>query len=112
MKKLPFNFKKISMKHVYIFIILVGFSKSLYNIIDIGTPSKNSVMEILTYKPFIKTSETQVKEIQPIYSESGLSLDVKIKKSFVEETKRYSNVEPIIYKMIIEKISNIEQKEN
>ncbi|PQP79783.1 hypothetical protein C6B37_01140 [Candidatus Phytoplasma phoenicium] len=77
---------------------------------DIGTPSTNNVMEILTLKPFNESSEseTEVKEIQPVYSESGLTLDVKIKKpSGEEEIKKYSNVDSIIYKTIIEKISII-----
>lgn len=115
MKKLPFNFQKISMLHIYIFIILYGFARSLETVYNNSfRQPENHVFEIFTFKPYQKTEETEVKEIQPIYSESGLSLNVKIKKSNgVEETKRYSNIDPITFRIIMEKIlKNIDDSNN
>ncbi|KND62488.1 hypothetical protein [Candidatus Phytoplasma phoenicium] len=116
MKKLPFNFKNISMKHLFMVIIFYGLIMSLQNILSrYQQTDENHAVEIFRYIPFNKSLDNlgKIEKIQPIIDKSTSSLMLVVDFELPggqKVIKKYRNVDAMTYQLIVEQMVKSIQK--
>ncbi|MDO8167944.1 ATP-dependent zinc metalloprotease FtsH [Candidatus Phytoplasma melaleucae] len=108
MKKLPYNLDKISIWHVIIIILLVGFFTSLYNKLEQKIKKETYIGELLYG---LEVDDSKILQIKPIIvSDFPVLYDLEVEQLvyndlFAEkETKLYTSVTGHIYDVITDKI--------